>query len=240
MRRFFLIGIFLVFCFLAGAQGLMHVENKAFNIGVKVGLSSTLPIVNSLSINGEEVGDIDVEYRVGYMATAFFRLNIKRFFFQPGLSWHHSEENIWYTTSESETDALASGNTAHADNLLRMKTHALELPLMVGYNLVKEDIYGLSLVVGPKVKYNYKKSYTVESALSEVEFVSDNTPVCVTIALGLGVSIGRLFLDFAYDFGLNQVESEFIQANDSDSETGTAINIDKRTNEMSFSLGLLF
>ena len=237
MRRFLLISMLLASYFWVGAQSLMRVENKPVNIGIKVGFSTSLPIVNSLYINGIEAEDIEVEYRVGYVATAFFRFNIKRFFFQPGLSWHHSEENIRYSIAQSTISDAASSNSSSTDNLLRMKTQAFELPLMLGYNLIKEDIYGLSLVAGPKVKYNYKKSYTVESLSSQLTFDNDNTPINVNIAAGLGVSIGRLFFDFAYEFGLNHVESDFVQADD---PNASGIQIDKRTNEMSFSLGFLF
>ena len=84
-----------------------------------------------------------------------------------------------------------------------MKTSSLEVPIMVGYNLVKKGPYGLSLMVGPKLKYNYKIAYTVESSTTHVEYVNDNTPFGVNIATGVGVSIGRLFFDFVYEFGLN-------------------------------------
>ena len=56
-----------------------------------------------------------------------------------------------------------------------MKTSSLEVPIMVGYNLVKKGPYGLSLMVGPKLKYNYKIAYTVESSTTHVEYVNDNT-----------------------------------------------------------------
>ena len=68
-------------------------------------------------------------------------------------------------------------------------------------------------MVGPKLKYNYKIAYTVESSTTHVEYVNDNTPFGVNIATGVGVSIGRLFFDFVYEFGLNQVESDFEKVN---------------------------
>ena len=125
-------------------------------------------------------------------------------------------------------------------DLLMMKTSSLEVPIMVGYNLVKKGPYGLSLMVGPKLKYNYKIAYTVESSTTHVEYVNDNTPFGVNIATGVGVSIGRLFFDFVYEFGLNQVESDFEKVNNPVPEINYDINIDKRTNVMSISLGVLF
>lgn len=112
--------------------------------------------------------------------------------------------------------------------------------MMLGYNLVKKGPYGLSLMIGPKFKYNYKIAYTVESSTTHVEYVNDNTPFGINIATGIGVSIGRLFFDFVYEFGLNQVESDFEKVNNSVPEINYDINIDKRTNVMSMSLGVLF
>ena len=131
-------------------------------------------------------------------------------------------------------------NTSATTDLLMMKTSSLEVPIMVGYNLVKKGPYGLSLMVGPKLKYNYKIAYTVESSTTHVEYVNDNTPFGVNIATGVGVSIGRLFFDFVYEFGLNQVESDFEKVNNPVPEINYDINIDKRTNVMSISLGVLF
>lgn len=105
---------------------------------------------------------------------------------------------------------------------------------------MKKGPYGLSLMVGPKLKYNYKIAYTVESSTTHVEYVNDNTPFGVNIATGVGVSIGRLFFDFVYEFGLNQVESDFEKVNNPVPEINYDINIDKRTNVMSISLGVLF
>lgn len=241
MRRVYLIGALLSFCLWAEAQGFMRFEDKAFNFGAKVGFNATFPVINSLSINGKEAENIDIEYKVGYLAALFCRINIERFFFQPSLSWHRSEGNIRFSIPQDLQDTNGSFNNAPAtSDLLMMKTSSLEVPIMVGYNLVKKGPYGLSLMVGPKLKYNYKIAYTVESSTTHVEYVNDNTPFGVNIATGVGVSIGRLFFDFAYEFGLNQVESDFEKTNNSVPEINYDINIDKRTNIMSISLGVLF
>ena len=65
-------------------------------------------------------------------------------------------------------------------------------------------------------------------------------PVPPKVKPGVGVSIGRLFFDFVYEFGLNQVESDFEKVNNPVPEINYDINIDKRTNVMSISLGVLF
>ena len=213
MKKVYLIGALLSFGLLAEAQSFMRFEDKAFNFGAKVGFNATFPVINSLSINGKEAENIDIEYKEG---------------------------NISFSIPQSLPENNMMSNTSATTDLLMMKTSSLEVPIMVGYNLVKKGPYGLSLMVGPKLKYNYKIAYTVESSTTHVEYVNDNTPFGVNIATGVGVSIGRLFFDFVYEFGLNQVESDFEKVNNPVPEINYDINIDKRTNVMSISLGVLF
>ena len=120
-----------------------------------------------------------------------------------------------------------------------MHTQSLELPVLLGYHLVKQGPYGLSLMVGPKVKYNYKLDYNMAIDAREIRFVNDDTPFGVNIVSGMGVSIGRLFFDFVYEFGLNQTEANFKQLNASP-ESSFEIQLNKRTNVMSMSIGMLF
>ena len=68
MKKVYLIGALLSFGLLAEAQSFMRFEDKAFNFGAKVGFNATFPVINSLSINGKEAENIDIEYKVGYLA----------------------------------------------------------------------------------------------------------------------------------------------------------------------------
>lgn len=231
--------LLLLFMFFLGisvqAQKFISIEDKAFNFGAKVGFNSTFPIVNSLKIDDVEAENIRLQYKVGYQASMFCRINIDRFFIQPDLSWYRTEGDILF--SLPETGASASNNAG--DDQLRLKSSSLELPVMIGYYLVKEGPYALSMMVGPKFRYNYKLRYTTHFSEVTNEYINDNTPFGIGIATGLGVSIWRLFFEFSYEFGLNQIESDF-KDKSSQLPVERTISIDKRTNMMSFSLGFLF
>ena len=95
-------------------------------------------------------------------------------------------------------------------------------------------------MVGPKVKYNYKLDYNMVIDDHEIRFVNQDTPFGVNIVTGMGVSIGRLFFDFVYEFGLNQTEANFKQLSTSSPESSFEIRLNKRTNVMSMSIGILF
>lgn len=240
MRKFYLITASLVFCVMAGAQGIMQVKDKAFNFGAKVGFNATFPVVNSLTINDKEVENVSLEYKVGYLAAIFCRVNIERFFLQPSVSWHRSEGNIRFSVPQNLPDDAVKADLSDDITRLGIKTNSLEIPVMIGYNLVKQGPYGLSLMAGPKLKYNYKVSYTFDSESLHHEYVSDSDPFGFNIATGVGVSIGRLCFDFLYEFGLSQSDSDFRQINTPVPENNVNIFIDKRTNTMSISLGFLF
>lgn len=238
MKKIFL----LLFMFFAGisiqAQKFIQIDDKAFNFGAKVGFNSTSPIVNSLSIDDVEAENIRLQYKVGYQASIFCRINIDRFFIQPDLSWYRTEGEIFFSLPQVES-ADASTNIHTGNDLLKIRSASLELPVMIGYYLVKEGPYALSFMAGPKLKYNYKQRYTTHFSELTNEYINDNTPFGIGIATGLGVSIWRLFFEFTYEFGINQIESDF-KDKSSQLPVERTISIDKRTNMMSFSLGFLF
>lgn len=240
MKKICLIGCLLFLSLAAGAQKFMQMEDKAFNFGAKVGFNATFPVVNSLQIDGNRVDEVSIQYKVGYLAAVFCRVNIERFFIQPSLAWHKSEGELYFnmpvsSPHDNETEAFRQKDR------LKMTTRSLEMPVMVGYSIVKKSPYGLSLMAGPKFKYNYKVLYqTTLNNVSE-EYTHNKAPFGVNIATGMGVSIGRLFFDFVYEFGLNQTETDFKSTGKEGTATTTHdIRIDKRTNVMSFSLGFLF
>ena len=238
MKKILLLLPVFFLCISANAQKFIQIEDKAFNFGAKVGVNSTFPIVNSLTIDDVKAENIRLQYKVGYQASVFCRINIDRFFIQPDLSWYHTKGDILFSMPQNTESNLADSNTPETD-LLQLKTTSLEMPVMIGYYLVKEGPYALSMMVGPKVKYNYTVRYTTHFSEVTNEYINDSTPFELGIATGLGVSIWRLFFEFTYEFGLNKVESDF-KDKSSQNPIERNISIDKRTNMMSFSLGFLF
>ena len=241
MKKIYLILLILPFCFSANAQKFIKIEDKTFNWGGKVGVNAALPIVKSLTIDNQEMEDIRLQYKVGYQAAVFARVNIDRFYIQPSLAWQYTEGDIRFNIPQTENSLPYGTNTQLpiGKNRITYKSATLEVPVMIGYYLVKEGPYALSMMFGPNIKYNYKTRYSTDMTDRPREFEDDNTPFGISIAAGLGVSIWRLFLDFSYEFGLNEVASDFREIGTEANQKGT-LNIEKRTNIMSFSLGFLF
>jgi len=235
MQKLHLILICL-FCFLSvQAQEVFYTKDKRFNWGGTIGLKSTLPVIHSITIDGHQADNIHLQYKVGYLASLFCRINIDRVFLQPSISWHHFSSDIRFTLP------LEEGNVnpvTDYDNL-EIKTKALEVPMLLGYNIVKEGPYGLSLMAGPKVSYKYNTRYNFNLSGAETTLSKNSDLFDINIVMGVGVSIWRLFFDFTYELGLNKTESDFMNVT-SREVSNYDIAINKRVNVMSFSLGFLF
>ena len=69
MKKILLLLPVFFFCISANAQKFIQIEDKAFNFGAKVGVNSTFPIVNSLTIDDVKAENIRLQYKVGYQAS---------------------------------------------------------------------------------------------------------------------------------------------------------------------------
>lgn len=238
MNKGCLLLLFSVLCFSLHAQSFREYKTKTFNWGAKIGFNSSVPVINSLTVDGIAAEDINTEYKVGFMASLFCRINIEKFFIQPGVSWHQTQSSFSFELPSNEN---ISGDVTPPSiyEKIKLKNKSVDVPVMIGYNIVKQGPYALSLMVGPKIKYNYDISYSSESAPTDGEYTNDNTPFGVNFVTGIGVSVWRLFFDFNYEFGLNKTESNF-KEKISSQPADVNVMINKRSNLMSFSLGFLF
>ena len=213
-------------------------QNVSFDWGAQIGFNSILPVINTFEIDNVPVESSRVEYRVGYMAAVFCRLNIDRFFIQPSVAWHRTESDIFFTVPDG-VDPLRAASKNELSDQLNLKILTLELPVMIGYHIVKEKPFGLSIMAGPKIKYNYKIRYTTNIDYFTHEYTSDDTAYRVNLVGGIGVTLWQMFFDFTYEVGLNYRETNFKRVHDNVPLPGNIV-FDKRLNMMGFSLGFVF
>lgn len=235
-----LLMLFLPWCVVATEIDSVLVKPKqspSFNWGAKVGFSSMLPVVNTFTIEDMPI-ESAVEYRVGYMAALFWRLNFDRFFLQPSLAWHHTEGRLNFNMPE-EVNPLRSTSTKQMSDQLNLKIRSLAIPVMIGYNIVKEKPFGLSIMAGATMKYNYKIQYTTNFDYYDEKYTTDDARFRVNLIGGIGVTLWQLFFDFTYEVGLNHRETNFKRIEDDFPLAGNIV-LDKRLNMMGFSLGVLF
>ncbi|MDF9831065.1 porin family protein [Parabacteroides sp. PF5-6] len=215
-------------------------QSKTFNLGATIGFNSTFPIVKSITIDDLQLEDIRLTYKVGVQASVFGRINVDRFFIQPSFSWQHSEGDIHFSIPQAELPDLPAAETTRQSAHLEMSRQSLQVPVHIGYHIVREGPYALSFLAGPTLKYDYNVTYKSLSTGSVHEFLSESNPFGLNIAMGISVQIWQLFFDFSYEFGLNQTETDFRNKQAGSPTIENNIRIDKRINVMSFSLGIIF
>lgn len=206
-------------------------EAAGVNFGFKAGFAATIYQISSLEVNGVDVtDDIEETSRVGYFGTIFTRINIGRHFIQPEVTFLTSK----YTISFDKSSITGAANDAGVLQY-SMTNYTIDVPILYGYNFVKSGPYMMSLFLGPKLRFPL-------TGISKQKFVNfDDTGirehikhVQVAAEIGLSVTISRVFFDFTYDFGLQNMSHYFESDN-----PGYSIKFDRHKNMMAFSLGFM-
>lgn len=240
-RRIGIIGILLLSVLSLSAQTIMQHHDKPFDVSFRVGFNSTMPIIHRLQMDGIDLTNTEIHYKVGYLAAMTFSVNINRFTLQPSVSWYHKEAEIEFTGTPREE--ISSNNAVYDENLqvynLQLESQSVEVPILIGYQLVKEDPYGLSLKFGAKGIYRYKTNNHCTGSSLQITHEKDNSPYSLHFVSAINMTIGRLFLDFSYEFGLHNTRSDFTYLDPTTSESGTLM-LERRNNVLSFSLGAVF
>lgn len=237
MKRLLLVGALLLFGITASAQNIMESYDKPFNMALRTGFNSTMPVIKQFRIDESEIENCQVHYKVGYLAALTFSININRFTLQPSVSWYNKDAEIQFSLPQE-----FCLNESSADNnlyALKLKSKSIEVPILIGYKIVNEEPYGLSLKFGPKGIYKYKTDYHCNSNSLKVSYEKDNTAYAINFVSALSMTIGRLFLDFSYEFALHNVRSDFSYIHTSTEQSGS-MTLERRNNVLSFSLGAVF
>ena len=175
-------------------------------IGPKVGYQTT-----KLSYNK---ADIKSDFSNHFTAGLVGRVTIGRIYVQP--------EVLYFKTS-NVFDATVTG--VDNDNLFNLPTGAnlnltlnqmnLQVPLMIGFNVIDLDIITLRAQVGPTANFVlksqtlYDKTYTLNGEQHELENVTtdehfDTKSISWGLQAGLGVDVlKKITLDVNYSFGLS-------------------------------------
>lgn len=220
------------------AQNSTFYKDKFINIGIKGGFNSSIFMVSDFKIKDVTIDEVQNNYKLGYFGGVFMRFNMKKHFIQPEVSYNVSKSEITF-------DKLG---TQHPDiepeyASVQSMIHSIEVPILYGFNIVKENPYSMSLFVGPKFRYLWNKKNKItfidfnESGVSESLY-----PLSMSAVIGVGVTISRLFFDFRYEQGLTNI-SKSVSCGDSQSNATTTSNeivFNRKESALSFSLGFLF
>ena len=103
-------------------------NNSKFNIGVKAGFNASMFLVSDFKIQDVTIDEIQNNYRVGYFGALFMRINMKKHFIQPEVSYNVSKCEITFDKLGSHDMFIADVVNVRADERhLNAETGKLEL-----------------------------------------------------------------------------------------------------------------
>ena len=218
-------------------------HDRPVNFGVKGGVTSSLFLVSNFSVNGVAIDEVQNNYKIGYFGSLFIRINFDRHFLQPEISYNVNRCNI---TFEKPLPEGAPAGTVPAEASITSSIHSIDIPVIYGYNFIKEGPYSLAAFGGPKIRYIWdKKSEVTFERFDQLNIREELRPLNLSFTVGIAVTISRIFFDFRYDIGLHNISKrvtyEAPANNPADgSGSNNEIRFHRRDNVLSFSLGVFF
>ena len=227
-----------------GGQGSSSPERKekVVNFGLKGGFTSSLFLVDDLTLGSITIDEFQNRYRIGFFASLFMRVNFGRHFLQPEVSYNINRSSLTFTLPEElgSSSSLTPGQEA----FIETDIHSIDVPVLYGWNIIKEHPYQLAIFAGPKLRYIWgKKSKTNFNNLSRQQIDEQLRPLNVGLSLGVAVTIHPVFFDFRYDIALNNISKRVVyEFPEGSSVNGSEphVKFDHRDNVLSFSLGIFF
>lgn len=225
-----LIALILILC--AGNADAQDTDNRIkLNFGIKAGFQAITYNHTAFDIEGYRFNDNTIQSnKVGYTINPFIRVSKGNFYLQTetafGITRHHFD---FYETNETGEETPVTAN-------YNLTTYCFQAPLLVGYNFINYDDYGMSVFTGPKAKFIF-------NSLSKQEFLhfkydglaEELDKMLLYWELGLGVRIYNVFFDITYDWGLSMSRT-----NITDEETGGVFTSKRNDSILSFSVGFIF
>ena len=214
-----------------------HRHDRRVNFGIKGGFTSSLFLVSDLVLNGTVIDEVQNNYKIGYFGALFMRINMKKHFIQPEVSYNVSKCEITFDKLGSQHPAIEP-DYASVQSVL----HSVDFPILYGYNVVKKGPYGMSIFAGPKLRYLWGKHNEITFKNFDQKGIHERLyPFNVSAVIGVGVNISRIFFDFRYEQGIGNISKSIIYDNiNSDGSTGVSnIIFRRRDSALSFSLGFI-
>ncbi len=226
-----------IVCILLLASSCLSAQESSrkvrLNAGLKAGFQAITYNDPSFSIDGYEYNESTIQSnKIGYTIAPFFRLSYGRLYIQTDAAFGISRHSFDFTDTHKSDIAGVTPNIPQYD----LQTYCLQVPLLIGYEYIKEGKYGMSVFTGPRTRFTFTSHARQEFrhfTYDDLYEVLEKTTYFWEI--GLGVKIYNVFFDFVYDIGLTNA-SRYIQA----PKVNKQFNTERRDNILSFSVGVIF
>lgn len=211
------------------------VNDRKVNVGIKAGFSSAIYLTSSFEVNGKSINNVQNNYKIGYNTSLFLRFNFGKHFFQPELGYYINRGEIEF----SKNDGSINENLPDYSSI-KSKLHSVDIPLLYGYNFIKQGIYGMSFFIGPKVKFNLAGQQKIKYRNFDVTNIQEELyPLNIGATIGISVYISKVFFDLRYDQIVHNISKSIDYSLHDDIASYGKIKLHRRDNMLSFSLGVI-
>ncbi|MCQ9635117.1 PorT family protein [Chryseobacterium sp. WG23] len=157
-------------------------QTPAFHIGVKGGTNFTKTSTES-SLEGK--------YGFGYQAGIMTRMDIGRLYVQGEALFNKRK-----TSYEAKDGSSA-----------KLSWNAIDIPVVVGYKVIKTDDINLRVFAGGVYSYAFNNKISTSQALQEGFKKFDKSNIGLTG--GVGVDYKNFTVDLRYETGLSSISKDF-------------------------------
>ncbi len=202
-----------------------------FDFGAKAGFQAISYNNPAFEIEGYEFDSNNLfSDKIGYTVAPFIRLTKNKIYVQTECVFGIARHTFDFKSTDKENIIVPNRTTYN------LSTICLQVPIVVGYNIIHEGKYLMSIFTGPKTKFvftSHSKQEFIHFNYHDLEEVLKKR--CYYWEIGLGVKIGHVFFDFVYDWGIT-TSSEYIISH----VDNRKFRSDRRDNILSFSVGVIF
>lgn len=207
------------------------------NFGIKGGFTSSSFLISDFSIEGVPIDVVQNNYRIGYFGSLFMRINFDKHFLQPEISYNVNRSSLTFQMPADEGEMLPGDRLSSMS--ISSSIHSIDIPVIYGYNFIKQGPYSLAIFGGPKIRCIMTGlSNTEFEGFEQTDIKEELHPFNVSLTMGVAVNISNIFFDFRYDAGLHNISKGVTYTDDS--SAGNAIHFKRRNDVLSFSLGIFF
>ncbi|RLJ31217.1 outer membrane protein with beta-barrel domain [Chryseobacterium sp. 7] len=179
-QQFFALSALLL-CIFCGIETKAQ-QTPAFHIGVKGGASFTKTSTES-SLEGK--------YGLGYQAGVMTRMDIGKLYVQGEALFN--KKKVQFESQDGSSSKLS--------------WNAIDIPVVVGYKLMKTDDFNVRLFAGGVYSYAFNNNLSTSQALQEGFKKFDKSNIGVTG--GVGLDYKNFTVDLRYETGLTSISKEF-------------------------------
>lgn len=238
MKKTFLLSLLFCACFALSAQNKSDIETpyKRFNFGAKTGFTSAIFLSNNFKVGDQKIKQVQNNYKVGFTGSLFMRYNIKSHYIQPEIAYNRNRSEVYF-----DKGGQIQGVTPEFSSL-RSDMHSIDIPILYGYNFIKEGIYGMSFFIGPKIRYILRDQSDLDYMNFDQQGINEDLNLLnFGFTGGIAVYISKVFFDFRYEQVVQNISNNVTYNKALTPEHAQHdLKLNRRDHVLSFSLGVMF